>query len=96
MRRPVLRVRITALTCSACPSGSGTCLANIGLSNLTEAMAARSTESRDPVRAPRSGRVRMTGAQRREQLIVVSRSLFADRGFEGTSIEEIAARAKVS
>ncbi len=59
-------------------------------------MAARSTESRDPVRAPRSGRVRMTGAQRREQLIVVSRSLFADRGYEGTSIEEIAARAKVS
>ncbi len=59
-------------------------------------MAARSTESRDPVRAPRSGRVRMTGAQRREQLIEVARSLFADRGFEGTSIEEIAARAKVS
>jgi AcrR family transcriptional regulator len=38
----------------------------------------------------------MTGAERREQLIAVSRSLFADRGFEATSVEEIAARAEVS
>lgn len=38
----------------------------------------------------------MTGSQRREQLIVVSRALFATKGFEGTSVEEIAARAKVS
>ena len=38
----------------------------------------------------------MTGAQRREQLLDVGRALFADKGFEGTSVEEIAARAQVS
>lgn len=43
-----------------------------------------------------SERVRMTGSERREQLIAVGRSLFADKGFEAVSIEEIAASAKVS
>lgn len=38
----------------------------------------------------------MTGAQRRLQLIEVARGLFAERGFEATSIEEIAQRAGVS
>jgi AcrR family transcriptional regulator len=38
----------------------------------------------------------MTGQQRREQLLDVGRTLFAERGFEATSIEEIAHRAKVS
>lgn len=38
----------------------------------------------------------MTGAQRRQQLIEVARGLFAERGYEGTSIEEIAQRAGVS
>jgi len=41
-------------------------------------------------------RVRMTGRERREQLLDVGRTLFAQKGFEATSIEEIAARAGVS
>ncbi|HLS03794.1 MAG TPA: TetR/AcrR family transcriptional regulator [Actinomycetales bacterium] len=38
----------------------------------------------------------MTGKERREQLLAVSRTLFAEKGFDGTSVEEIAARARVS
>ncbi|TXR56543.1 TetR/AcrR family transcriptional regulator [Quadrisphaera setariae] len=38
----------------------------------------------------------MTGAERREQLLVVGRGLFAQKGFDGTSVEEVAARARVS
>ncbi|HCX84508.1 MAG TPA: TetR family transcriptional regulator [Micrococcales bacterium] len=38
----------------------------------------------------------MTARERREQLLDVGRALFAERGFEATSVEEIAARANVS
>lgn len=38
----------------------------------------------------------MTGTQRREQLIDIGRALFAERGYDGTSIEEISQRAAVS
>jgi AcrR family transcriptional regulator len=41
-------------------------------------------------------RVRMTGPQRREQLLGIGRELFGQKGFEATSIEEVAARADVS
>lgn len=44
----------------------------------------------------RTPRVRMTGTQRREQLIEVGRTLFAERGYEAASVEEIAGRANVS
>lgn len=38
----------------------------------------------------------MTGPQRRQQLIEVGRALFAERGFEGTSVEQISEAAGVS
>jgi AcrR family transcriptional regulator len=39
---------------------------------------------------------RLSGTERRAQLIDVGRAVFAKRGFEATSMEEIADRAKVS
>lgn len=41
-------------------------------------------------------RVRMTGQERRAQLLDVGRTIFSERGFEAASIEEIAKRAGVS
>ncbi|WP_405390323.1 TetR/AcrR family transcriptional regulator [Streptomyces sp. NBC_01102] len=55
-----------------------------------------SGETSRPAPTRRTRRVRMTGKERREQLLDIGRTLFADKGFEGTSVEEIAARAGVS
>jgi AcrR family transcriptional regulator len=44
----------------------------------------------------RKPRVRMSGSQRREQLVDVGRKLFAAKGFEAVSVEEIASKAEVS
>jgi AcrR family transcriptional regulator len=38
----------------------------------------------------------MTAAERREQLIEIARTVFSEKGFDGVSVEEIAARASVS
>ncbi|MGH3624294.1 MAG: TetR family transcriptional regulator [Sciscionella sp.] len=38
----------------------------------------------------------MTGAERRQQLLDVARALFAEKGFDAASVEEIAHRAGVS
>jgi AcrR family transcriptional regulator len=40
--------------------------------------------------------MRMSGPERREQLIGVARELFAEHGYEATSVDEIAERAGVS
>jgi AcrR family transcriptional regulator len=41
-------------------------------------------------------RTRLTAVERRNQLVQVGRAVFAEKGYEGTSVEEIAERAKIS
>lgn len=41
-------------------------------------------------------RTRLSAVERRTQLIEVGRAVFAEKGYEGTSVEEIAERAKIS
>jgi AcrR family transcriptional regulator len=49
-----------------------------------------------PTAQPTAPRVRMSGKERREQLLDIGRTLFAAKGFDGTSVEEIAEKAGVS
>ena len=51
---------------------------------------------RGPAPAHQPERVRMSGRERREQLLQVAARLFAAKGFEPVTIEEIASKANVS
>src|SRR5258706_16209763 len=48
------------------------------------------------VQRKRSAAARLSAPARRAQLIEIARAAFAKHGYEATSVEEIAARAKVS
>ena len=50
----------------------------------------------EPARPVGARRVRMSGSERREQLVQVATKLFAAKGFDAVTIEAIAARASVS
>jgi AcrR family transcriptional regulator len=64
----------------------------------SEQRAAKSIAGRKPTLRVNSERrrVRMSGRERREQLLNVGREVFAERGFEAASIEEIALRADIT
>jgi|LakMenEpi03Aug12_release.lakeMendotaPanAssembly.Ray.scaffolds.fasta_scaffold154498_2 AcrR family transcriptional regulator len=55
-----------------------------------------SVKRRDTMPRPSDTKIRMSGQERREQLLAVGRKLFAEKGFEAVSVEEIASTAKVS
>jgi AcrR family transcriptional regulator len=55
-----------------------------------------SVKHRDTMPRPSDTKIRMSGQERREQLLAVGRKLFAEKGFEAVSVEEIASTAKVS
>jgi AcrR family transcriptional regulator len=61
----------------------------------TDAALSANANGRGAAR-PTHGKVRMSSAERREQLIAIGRQLFAEKGLDATSVEEVAARAKVS
>jgi AcrR family transcriptional regulator len=75
--------------------------ANVTMTSTSPAAPLRSAGHDGPVTdettpTPARPRTRMSGRQRREQLLDVGRSLFAEKGFDATSVEEIALKAGVS
>jgi len=55
-----------------------------------------SVKRRDNMPRPSDTKIRMSGQERREQLLAVGRKLFAEKGFEAVSVEEIASTASTS
>lgn len=47
-------------------------------------------------RGGEAGRTRLTAVERRNQLVEVGRAVFAEKGYDATSVEEIAERAAIS
>ncbi len=66
------------------------------LAPIVELRAATSSAVPVAVRKTSGSKVRMTGQERREQLLNVGRKLFSEKGFESVTVEEIAAKANVS
>jgi AcrR family transcriptional regulator len=66
-------------------------------SNSKPSAAKRLAKRKPPLRVnTERRRARMTGRERREQLLDIGREVFAERGFEAASIEEIAQRADIT
>jgi AcrR family transcriptional regulator len=63
---------------------------------VTEAEVEELRASEPERREPSAPRGRMSGKERRAQLVDVGRKLFAQKGLDGTSVEEIASKAGVS
>src|SRR5688572_18168398 len=74
----------------------GTVTENDASSTLPEIDDPPAVPTRARPTPPANGKVRMSSAQRREQLIAVGRHIFAEKGLDATTVEEVAARAKVS